>query len=668
MKQIYADVIVDISISKLDKSFQYKIPEELLGSLKEGSKVKVPFGNGNRLIDGYVISFGTVPKCDEKLIKYIDSLPEASLSVEDKLIELAAWIRNTYGSTFISALKTVLPVKKKRKRKPKAETEIEESSSPFCPLPFTLDKQQKAAYDGIKKEFNSKTPRPCLLKGVTGSGKTHIYIRLIEDVLSTGGQAILLIPEISLSWQTLSRLYSRFGNKAAVLHSRLSDGEKADVVERIKSGTVSLVVGPRSALFAPFSKLKLIIIDEEHDLSYQSDKTPRYHARETAQKRAQIENAALLLGSATPSLESRYRCDTGEYALFNLEERYAGAHMPKMHIVDMRKELKNGNRSVLSRVLKEEIAKRLKNHEQVILFLNKRGHTGFFTCRSCGYVLKCPHCDIALTYHNNGLIMCHYCGYSHAMPKTCPDCGSSYIGGYKAGTQQAEELVKKAFPEAKVIRMDRDTTTKKNSHEKILSTFAGGDADILVGTQMIAKGHDFPRVTLVGILFADSALYTGDFRASERAFDLIVQASGRAGRGENAGCALIQTYYPGHYAIRTAAAQDYEAFYKEEISARALMRYPPVGSLSSIHGSSANEQKLENAMYHLKKYIESISKATILGPSAEVVKKLRDKYRIALYIKSENTAELIRIRQYAEKYIAINKGFDETEIQFYLNN
>ena len=670
MKHLYADVIVDISASRLDRSFQYKVPEELTQNITEGSKVRVPFGKGSRLVDGYVIGLGYEPKCEESMIKYIESCPDSYITAEEKLIHLAAWIKTVYGSTFIQALKTVLPVKEKRKRKARqAQPENEGLQETRLKTP-ELNREQTEVYGGIKAEIASGRRRPCLIMGVTGSGKTHIYMKLIEDAFRAGKQAILLIPEISLTWQMVSRFYECFGNRAAVLHSRMSKGEKADLIKKIQEREVSLVIGPRSALFVPFEDLGLIIIDEEQDTSYQSEKTPRYHVRETAEKRAEFENAALVMGSATPSLEARYRCEKGWYALFELKNRYAGADMPRIEIVDMRKELRSGRRAILSAFLRQEIEKRLEKKEQVMLFLNKRGHTGYYTCRSCGYVLKCPHCDVALTYHSNGLLMCHYCGYTHPMEDACPKCGSPYIGGFKVGTQQAEEAVKKIFPKAAVVRMDRDTTTRKDSHEKILKSFADGEADILVGTQMIVKGHDFPKVTLVGILAADTSLYAGDFRAAERTYQLIVQAVGRAGRGDSAGCGVIQTYNPEHYVIQAAAEQDYEAFYNEEIENRVIMRYPPAGCFMSVHGEAGDEDRLANAMAHIKKYIENLGAdgIVVLGPAPEAVAKLRDKYRMVIYIKSDKLDKTIRIRQYTEKYIAINSGFNGINIQFAFND
>ncbi len=390
MKNLYADIIVNISISKLDRSFQYRIPPRLEKQVSEGSKVRVPFGNASRIIDGYVIGIGREAKCDVSIIKDKDSCPENNVTVEEKLIQLAAWIKRTYGSTFVQALKTVLPVKETKKGKSNEEESFEDEMEELREIK-PLSQAQQDVYDKIKKEFNNKYSRPCLMRGVTGSGKTHVYMHLIADEIAKGRQAILLIPEISLTWQTVSRFYACVCNKTSVLHFNMSKGEKTELLKRIRAGRVSLVIGPRSALFVPFDKLGIIIIDEEHDSSYQSDMTPRYQTRDVAEKRARLENANLLLGSATPSLESRYACEINKYALFELENRYSNAVMPNIIVADMRKESTYGKKPILGERLIEEMAVRLENKEQIILFLNKRGHTGVYTCRSCGFVIKCPH-------------------------------------------------------------------------------------------------------------------------------------------------------------------------------------------------------------------------------------------------------------------------------------
>ncbi|MDE6688104.1 MAG: primosomal protein N', partial [Lachnospiraceae bacterium] len=376
-----------------------------------------------------------------------------------------------------------------------------------------------------------------LLHGITGSGKTEVYMELIEKNISMGKQAIVLIPEIALTFQTLMRFYARFGDRVSVLHSRLSDGERYDQYERARTGQLDVMIGPRSALFTPFMQLGLIVIDEEHENSYKSEKMPKYHAREVAEYIAKRDHAALVLGSATPSLESYYRALKGEYRLYELKYRPQNAVLPQVYIADMRKELKEGNKSFFSRKLKELMLERLLREEQIMLFINRRGYAGFVSCRECGYVVKCPHCDVSLSqHHGNGMyqkkeqkLICHYCGYQTDMLMECPECGSPYIAGFRAGTQRIEEELKKWYPSVRVLRMDADTTRKKEDYEKILSSFAAHEADVLIGTQMIVKGHDFPNTTLVGAIAADLSLSVGDYRAAERTFQLLTQAAGRAG-------------------------------------------------------------------------------------------------------------------------------------------
>ena len=428
---------------------------------------------------------------------------------------------------------------------------------------LTLNENQQRVVDTVCSDLDAGIHKTYLLRGVTGSGKTEVYMEMIQSVVDKGKQAIVLIPEIALTYQTVMRFYRRFKDRVSVMNSRLSAGERYDQMMRAKAGEVDVMIGPRSALFTPFPNLGLIVIDEEHEPTYKSEQTPRYHARETALRRAQTEGASVVLGSATPSMEAMYRAKNGEYVLMEMKNRSKMQDPAEVYTVDMRKELKNGNRSILSEQLQRLMKERLEKKEQTMLFLNRRGYSGFVSCRECGHVIKCPHCDVSLSVHRDGKMRCHYCGYEQTHVKICPECGSDHIGEFRAGTQQIEEIVKTVFPQARVLRMDMDTTRQKDSHEKILSAFANEEADVLVGTQMIVKGHDFPNVTLVGILAADMSLYTDDYRSGERTFQLLTQAVGRAGRGDKKGEAVIQTYSPDHYAIATSAAQDYEAFYEE---------------------------------------------------------------------------------------------------------
>ena len=737
MKDLYADIIVDISQEKLDKTFQYLVPEEMESQIEEGKKVRIPFGKGGREITGYVVGLSLEPKIEADRIKPILAVEEQGMEIESRLIALAAWIARNYGSTMNQALKTVLPVKEKaaaRERRyiclkadPRAcdsllneyvrkhyrakerlmrallRKKILEYSSAIkemkispevvkgfekeglvsverercyrTPLPkmipsqkpALLNEEQQQAVKEILEEWASQAPRPCLIKGVTGSGKTEVYMELIRHVLEQGRQVILLIPEIALTYQNVSRFYARFGEQVSLIHSRMSQGERYDQFERAKEGKISVMIGPRSALFTPFPRLGLILIDEEHEDSYKSEKTPCYHARETAIQRGKMEGAFVVMGSASPSVESYYKAETGAYRLVRLEQRYGGSTLPDVSIVDLREELKTGNRSVFSSLLTGKIQERLKKKEQVILFLNRRGYSGFVTCRSCGHVMKCPHCDVSLTSHRNGRLICHYCGYETADVQKCPVCGSPYIGGFRAGTQQIESLVLKSFPGAKVLRMDADTTRRKDDHEKILSAFGRGEADILIGTQMIVKGHDFPRVTLVGVLAADLSLCSGDYRAGEKTFQLLLQAVGRAGRGERPGEAVIQTYHPDHYCIQAAAAQDYDWFYQEEMAYRSLMDYPPRAAMAAVRGAGKEEELLTRAMDYCRKYIERIypgKDLTLIGPAPESVAKVQDMYRRVLYMRHQDREILVKIKNALEKYIEVNRGFRNIYIQY----
>lgn len=536
--------------------------------------------------------------------------------------------------------------------------------------PVAFNREQQEAVSRFWADYREGKYGTYLVYGVTGSGKTEVYIEMIRRVTGQGRQAIVLIPEIALTYQTVLRFYGTFGERVSILNSRMSAGERYDQMERVKRGEVDVMIGPRSALFTPFCNLGLIVIDEEHESTYKSEQIPRYHARETAAKRAALEGASVVLGSATPSLEAYRRCKAGLAALLPLKERAAGQELAKVYVEDMREELKSGNRSILSGRLKELIRKRLEEGQQSMLFINRRGYAGFVSCRSCGYVVKCPHCDVSLSEHKGGRLVCHYCGYETPVMHICPSCGSEHIGGFRAGTQQIEELVKQEFPQARVLRMDMDTTKRKDSHEKILSAFSDGEADILVGTQMIVKGHDFPNVTLVGILAADMSLYSNDYRSGERTFELLTQAAGRAGRGSLSGEVVIQTYSPEHYSIRMAAEQDYEGFYAEEMRYRELMEYPPASNLLAVLMTGAEEKHLELGASYLKEFAARADKKKcldIIGPASPYVGKVNDEYRRVIYLKCREKEELIRQKDLMEQYIEINTGFNSLRIQFDFN-
>lgn len=544
---------------------------------------------------------------------------------------------------------------------------IKDRKQDWKPVEYT--EEQQNAIDRFREDYLKGENKTYLLYGVTGSGKTEVYMEMIARVIRDGKQAIVLIPEIALTYQTVMRFYKRFGNRISILNSRMSNGERYDQMMRAKEGGIDVMIGPRSALFTPFPNLGLIVIDEEHEPTYKSEQIPRFHARETAIERAKLEHASVVLGSATPSLEAFYRAEQGEYEMLTLRERSQKQTLPQVHTVDLREELKAGNRSIISEKLHELIEDRLEKRQQTILFINRRGYAGFISCRSCGYVAKCPHCDVSMTSHRGGKLVCHYCGYEVKEYEVCPECGSNHIGGFRAGTQQIEELVKQEFPRARVLRMDTDTTKEKDGHEKILETFANEEADILIGTQMIVKGHDFPNVTLVGILAADLSLYADDYRAGERTFQLLTQAAGRAGRGREKGEVVIQTYSPEHYAIQTAANQDYEAFYEEEIAYRKLMGYPPAEQLLAVLIAGEDEKLLETACGYLKIYAERVnrSRARIVGPASPYVGKVNDVYRKVLYFKHPRYEVLTDLKDKLEQYIEVNSGFAKLRIQFDFN-
>ena len=531
----------------------------------------------------------------------------------------------------------------------------------------SLNGQQQAIVDSVCGEWEKNPCGRFLIQGVTGSGKTEVYMELIAYAVSRSEQAIVLIPEIALTYQTLMRFYHRFGDRVSVIHSRMSEGERFDQFERARNGDIDVMIGPRSALFTPFPHLGIIVIDEEHEESYRSEQAPRYHAREVAFQRGRMEGAKVVLGSATPSLEAARAGRTGELTLFKLNQRARAVSMPEVGIVDLRTESRDGSFSLLSRPLRDKMENCLQKGDQMMLFLNRRGYASSVTCRSCGQVIKCPHCDVSLTLHANGSLACHYCGYEMPMPDRCPECGSIYLRTFRAGTEQVEEEVTRLFPQARVLRMDRDTTSEKDAQLKILSAFASHEADILIGTQMIVKGHDFPDVTLVGILLADLSLNIPDYRAAERTFQLLTQAAGRAGRASKSGCVLIQTYDPDHYAVQCAARQDYEEFYRQEMAFRSMALYPPAGSLIAIHCSCADRGHLETAARYLRLFLEKILKRTnaaVLGPADENVAKINDIWRMVLYLRG-GSAELLReARRRLERYIEANEGFSTVEIQF----
>ena len=534
---------------------------------------------------------------------------------------------------------------------------------------WPLNDEQRAIVDNFKEEYRKEERRTYLLYGITGSGKTEVYLSLINEVLAAGRQVIVLIPEISLTYQTVRRFYERFGERIAVINSRMSKGEKSDACERIRAGEADVIIGARSALFAPTERLGLIVIDEEHDGAYKSDTSPKYHARETAIYRAKLCGASVVLGSATPSVEAYAHALNGEYQLWTLKKRAGNAILPKTQIVDLREEFKKGNRSIFSEELHKKITECLERKEQIMLFLNRRGFAGFVSCRACGQVIKCPHCDVTLTYHRNGKLRCHYCGHEEVFTKQCPICKSPHVAAFGLGTEKVEAALHQEFPAARVLRMDMDTTKRKHAHEEMLAAFAAGKADILLGTQMIVKGHDYANVTLVGILAADLSLHEQDFRSGEKTFQLLCQAAGRAGRGEKAGNVIIQTYSPEHYAIVAAARHSYENFFKEEYTYRKLMAYPPCAHMLVILIQSGDESQSIIAMLRIEKIIEQSQSGEsnpiqILNPGQASLSKLKDVYRQVLYLKHKEEERLLDLKRRLEPVLEKHPMFAGISIQF----
>ena len=733
----YADVIIDISLEKLDKTFQYAIPKEWEDRIQPGMQVVIPFGKGGRKISGYVMEISDQPKIEPERIKALLGVAKDSIPIESQMIALAAWMKRHYGCTMNQALKTVLPVKKQQSQKEKKTVSLrlslEEAKTEYTQLiarkghsvakerllaelmqyerirweditgkllvPSTVirdfekrgwveiererdyrnpvavsateqerpepNAEQKQVLDQVRADLDRGCHKTYLLYGVTGSGKTLVYMELMEHVLAQGRSVIVLIPEIALTYQTIMRFYTRFGNKVSFIHSRMSPAERFDQFERAKNGDISIMVGPRSALFTPFPDLGLIVIDEEHETSYKSETAPRYHARETAIARAQMCGASVILGSATPSVESFARAQEGRYELLQLSHRVEQRALPTCEIVDLRQELREGNRSILSRRLQELMEDRLQKKQQIILFINRRGMMGFVSCRACGHVIKCPHCDVSLSLHGTKTLRCHYCGYATPKPAVCPACGSSHISGFKAGTQKFEEVVKQRFPEARVLRMDMDSTRGNNGPQQILETFSNEEADILIGTQMIVKGHDFSNVTLVGVLAADLSLNSADFHCGERTFQLLTQAAGRAGRGDVPGQVVIQTYRPEHYSVITAKEQDYETFFAHEIAYRQLMDYPPAAHMLVIFCTSSSEEAAEQQAGRIASLLrEGEERLRLLGPVDATIAKVNDVYKKVVYIKDQDYERLIRCKDKVEEYLLQSKEFGSVSVWF----
>ncbi|MCI7302371.1 MAG: primosomal protein N' [Clostridiales Family XIII bacterium] len=629
----YINVAIDNKSEHTDTLYTYGCEDD---QVRVGQKIRVPFGLGDRVKDAYVFQVLDEPEQEYKRLKFAGERdPEIFLTEE--IIDTCLWMKRRYLCKYIDAVKCFTPAgsrsKRGKERNPYKDTQGEPQNIP------SLTGEQKQVLEPIRQGLVQGRHRRFLLHGVTGSGKTEVYMQAAQTCLEQQRQVIMLVPEISLTKQIIERFIGRFGAEhIAVLHSRLSLGERYDEWRRIRSGQVSIVIGARSAVFAPLSRIGLIILDEEHEATYKSDMTPKYDTVEVALKRLQSHEGVLLLGSATPGISTYFRSEEGIYERLELTSRYNQVALPQVSVVDMRTELKDGNRSIISRPLYQAMKTALEKKQQIILFLNRRGYSTFISCRECGKVLKCPDCGISLTYHKEkNRAVCHYCGYEEVPPPICPDCGSHYIRYFGTGTEKVEETVREFFENTTIERLDLDTTKRKGSIERILNNFKKGKIHILIGTQLVAKGLDFKNVGLVGIISADVTLNIPDFRSPERTFQMITQAAGRAGRGDETGTVIIQSYTPDNYAVQLAAAQDYREFYETEIQFRKYMGYPPYSDLIQMVFASKDEEKVraaaevwyERILHHLKED----EKQHVFRPQPAPMSKVKEQYRYCLLIK-----------------------------------
>lgn len=703
-------VLVELSNKNIDRIFDYKVSNDLIDDIKLGIRVEVPFGN--QTLEGFILEIKEDSNLDN--LKYINKIIDKDIVLNKELLDLGKSMQKITLSTLISCYQVMLPKALKAKKKvlinKKYDTfyrlnknynyklnstqskivnlflktdlvkrkdivEISPSSLKTLVKNNVLIEEKKEHYrleydnksDDIKKltldqkkvvdSVKLNESQTYLLHGVTGSGKTEVYIKLIEKVLLQDKTAIVLVPEISLTPQMVNRFSEVFGNKIAALHSALSEGEKYDEWRRINRGEVSIVIGARSAVFAPLNNIGIIIIDEEHSDSYKQDNNPRYDARQIAILRSKTNNCPVLMGSATPSLESYARAVKGVYKLLSLPNRVNGKSLPKIEIVDMNEEIKH-NRGHISNYLLEKMIETLNDNNQIILLLNRRGYASFVTCKNCGYTEKCPHCDITLTYHKtSNMLRCHYCGYAKKMDKVCSECGEEAITSLGTGTEKIEEEINKLIPNAKVLRMDYDTTSKKGMHSKMISAFKNHEYDILLGTQIVAKGLDFSNVTLVGVINADTSLNIPDFRSSENTFSLLSQVSGRSGRSDKTGQVIIQTFNKDHYAILYAKNHDYVGFYKKEMAIRHTLKYSPYYYICYLKISSKDYDLASKEANKIKKSLErNLDKEIILGPSPANVFKVNNIYRFGIIIKYKKDDKLYQILiKLIEHYRSNNK-------------
>lgn len=690
-------VLVQLSNKNVDRIFDYKVPSFLIPKIKVGLRVEIPFGY--QKLEGFILEIKENSTHDQEL-KEIIRILEEEIILSEELLQLGKWMQEQTISTLISCYQVMLPKALKAKQgssvakkydtyyrlgkieneklnakqqeiidcfnkedciKKEVLTAISLSSVKTLVKKNILIPEQKEHYrvlynskienkypltkdqsKVVKKVLTAEKTNVYLLHGVTGSGKTEVYMELIEDTLKNGKTSIVLVPEISLTPQMVDRFTKRFGNQVAAIHSGLSEGEKYDEWRRIYRGEAKIVIGARSAIFAPLHHLGMIIIDEEHSDSYkQEDKMPRYSAIDVAIYRGKVNKCPVIMGSATPSLGTYARCEKGVYSLLELPNRVNGKNLPDVELIDMNEEIKKGYDYFSNRMI-EKITEKLEKKEQMILLLNRRGYSSFVTCKNCAHTIKCPNCDITLTYHKaNKMLRCHYCGYATLLPTICPECRENALSTLGVGTEKIEEELKKLFQEARILRMDVDTTSRKGMHKKMIEAFKNHEYDILLGTQIVAKGLDFENVTLVGVINADTSLNIPDFRSSENTFDLLSQVAGRSGRSEKKGEVVIQTFNPKHYAISYVKNHDYYGFYKEEMNIRKILKYPPYYYLVYIKISGKDYTLLEKESQKIKKSLEKYLQNTIiLGPSPAFIFKINNIYRYGIILKYKKEENL----------------------------
>ncbi|MDV4151223.1 primosomal protein N' [Clostridium sp. AL.422] len=724
----YAEIVINSDALEIDRPFTYEVPEELQKEIHMGQWVKIPFGAKNSIVDGFILSI----KEDEIVgirIKKIKAIARTEPVLTKDDIKLVEFLKVNYLCKYIDGIRLLIPqgvlkgINNKYKlvvamgdieipeevtikyedvlnfiRQNNGKYNKAELTKQYGLSMYKINKLIKEGYLKVEEEIvyrynireyidyrekkltedqiiaidkiEKSSKNVILLKGVTGSGKTEIYMQLVKSAVNSGKSSIILVPEISLTPQMIERFKGRFGKEVAVFHSKLSDGEKYDEWYRVKEGRAKVVIGARSALFLPLQNLGIIIIDEEHENTYKSEQNPKYVTRDVAEFISEIKGCKVILGSATPSIETYYRAISGEIELVELNSRIDNKPMPEIEIIDMREELNSGNISMFSKKLFLEMKEALSRKEQIILFLNRRGFSTFVSCRSCGYVFKCPKCDISMTFHKNGYLVCHYCGHGERQSKICPKCKSKYVKHFGAGTERVEEEVRKYFKDVRILRMDMDTTRQKNSHEAIYNSFKNGEADILIGTQMISKGLDFENVTLVGILAADMSLNMPDYRSAERTFQIITQVSGRAGRGDKEGKVILQTYNPNHYSLNYAKNHDYNGFYNEEFTTRGLMYYPPFGRILLINASSKNERALKSFMNLLREELSKINEDELniemLGPVPCIISKIKDNFRWQIIFKGDLSLDFCK--KIKDNLYQLNKNvYNEIKVTIDIN-